>query len=253
MDISEFTKADFSYYQRHPWEIARVKIIHHLIKKEEVKFEHLLDIGSGDAYILNELCLLKIADKYTAIDIAYDPEIIEKINLYNHCTISFLKSIPLLVQPRADLILLLDVLEHCKDETDVLKKIRDVAAPGCRLIITVPAFQSLFSKHDELLFHYRRYTSRQLRRLCESQQLNVEQAGYFFFSLVLIRGIQVFLEKVGLRRPDKTINNWRTPKWITSIYTSMLWLDFRIGRFLLVLGIRLPGLSAYCICRPSSL
>jgi hypothetical protein len=250
MDISELKKTDFTYYQRHPWEVARAKIILHLIKKNEKKFHHLLDVGSGDAYVLNELCRHNIAENYTATDIAYEPAIVEQIIANSACHINFIQEFPVQMQPSADLILLLDVIEHCKNDATILQDIKNVSSDNFKLLITVPAFQSLFSKHDELLLHYRRYTVQQLTDLCKTQGLKIEEAGYFFFTLSLIRWVQLFLEKIGLRKPDKTITNWKAKKWITSIFTSLLWTDYKIGNFFLALGFRLPGLSAYCICRP---
>jgi hypothetical protein len=88
----------------------------------------------------------------------------------------------------------------------------------------------------------------QLTDLCKAQGLKVDEAGYFFFSLMLIRQVQLFLEKIGIRKPDKTINNWKAKKWTTSIFIALLWADYKIGRFFLALGFRVPGLSVYCIC-----
>ena len=252
MDISEFKKTSVHYWQRHPWEVARAKIVRHLTKKNGKKLHHLLDIGSGDAYILNKLCLENIADNYTAVDTAYDPGIIKQIISNSHCSINFLNQLPTQLYPPPDSILLLDVIEHCKDDALMLHEIINASvAQKFILLITAPAFQSLFSKHDELLRHYRRYTVKQLMQLCKSKGLQIEQAGYFFFSLLLIRYVQLFLEKIGLRNADRTINNWKGKKWITWVYTSLLWLDYRIGSFFILLGLRLPGLSAYCICHPS--
>jgi hypothetical protein len=249
MDILELKKTDLSSYQRHPWERVRAKIIYHLIKKNGRRFEHLVDIGSGDAYVLGELCSHRIADRYTAIDIAYDPDIVEMIQAACKCNINFKNQLPGQMQPPPDLILLLDVIEHCSNDTVIISDIKNVSLGPCKVIVTVPAYQSLFSTHDKLLHHYRRYTLKQLKELCRTEGFNVEEGGYFFFSLVLIRWVQLFLEKIGLRKPKNTINNWKAGKWVTSMVTYLLWTDYKIGRFFLGLGFRLPGLSAYCICR----
>ena len=61
-----------------------------------------------------------------------------------------------------DLITLLDVLEHIEDDRGALRGLRRVARPGGMLLITVPAYPRLWSSHDELNLHYRRYTRRAL-------------------------------------------------------------------------------------------
>lgn len=250
MDILEYKKNASGYQKRHPWEIARAKIIYHLLKKQHKHFQHLLDTGSGDAYVLRCLYLNNAAEKYTAVDTAYDNEIIEQINPDNY-NISFLKNFPDKLNPAADVVLLLDVIEHCKDDASVLQQInKPSVAQNFTLLITVPAFKSAFSKHDELLLHYRRYSIKNLKKLCESNGFKTQESGYFFFSLLLIRYLQLFLEKLGLRKPDRSVDNWKGGKWITSLYVSLLWFDFTTGQILNKIGIRLPGLSAYCLCHP---
>jgi SAM-dependent methyltransferase len=63
---------------------------------------------------------------------------------------------------RFDLITCLDVLEHIEDDREALRELRRVARPGGVLLITVPAYPQLWSSHDELNRHYRRYTRPEL-------------------------------------------------------------------------------------------
>lgn len=62
-----------------------------------------------------------------------------------------------------DLILATDVLEHLRDDHAALIELRRVAAPGGRLLATVPAYRWLWSQHDTVHHHFRRYTWRVLR------------------------------------------------------------------------------------------
>ncbi len=61
---------------------------------------------------------------------------------------------------RWDAVCLFDVLEHLDDEAGALAACRRLLAPGGRLFVTVPAYAWLWSRHDELLGHRRRYTAR---------------------------------------------------------------------------------------------
>lgn len=249
MDILEFKKSTTAYPKRHPWELARVKVVHYLLRQKH--FQHLLDIGSGDAFVLNELCKKNMADQYTAVDLAYDTAVVKQITSNTDGEISFLKQLPSQLSNKADGVLLLDVMEHCENESVVLNEITNSSiTQNFTLLITVPAFQSLFSKHDELLLHYRRYNLKQVKKLCESNGLKVYKEGYFFISLLLVRVLQLFLEKLGLRKPTQSIDNWNGNKPTTILFSSILWMDFKVGYLFSRLGINLPGLSAYCICRP---
>ncbi len=62
-----------------------------------------------------------------------------------------------------DLITCLDVIEHTADDRVALRELRRVARPGGVLLATVPAYQALWSHHDEINHHYRRYNRAMLR------------------------------------------------------------------------------------------
>lgn len=60
-------------------------------------------------------------------------------------------------------VVLLDVLEHVEDPVQVLRHVHAAVETNGAVIITVPAHPWLFSRWDEQLGHYRRYTVRQFR------------------------------------------------------------------------------------------
>ena len=64
-----------------------------------------------------------------------------------------------------DIALMADVLEHVEDDAAALNAVASMLAPGGLLIVTVPAYGWLWSRHDERHHHYRRYTLSALRRL----------------------------------------------------------------------------------------
>ena len=63
-----------------------------------------------------------------------------------------------------DLAVSLDVIEHLEDDLGALRELRRVVAPGGALLVTVPAYQWLWSGHDEINHHHRRYTRRSLQQ-----------------------------------------------------------------------------------------
>ena len=70
-------------------------------------------------------------------------------------------------------VVLLDVIEHIEDPIAVLTHVHESLAPGGAAVITVPAYQWLFSDWDQALGHYRRYTRRMLRAQAEEAGLQV--------------------------------------------------------------------------------
>lgn len=78
-----------------------------------------------------------------------------------------------------DVITMFDVLEHLEDPVGALRGIRERLRPEGQLVITVPAFQFLWSKHDELNHHHRRYDLALLRRHLEDAGFAVDFHSYF--------------------------------------------------------------------------
>ena len=62
------------------------------------------------------------------------------------------------------LVTCLDVIEHTDDDRGVLSELLRVTARGGRLVVTVPAYPALWSSHDVVNRHRRRYTRRTLAR-----------------------------------------------------------------------------------------
>lgn len=82
-----------------------------------------------------------------------------------------------------DLVALLDTIEHIPDELAVLHEVRRVLKPGGKVIITVPAFQWLWSYNDEINAHQRRYTEPELRQKLELCGLMPTRSSYNNFFL----------------------------------------------------------------------
>ena len=79
----------------------------------------------------------------------------------------------------ADVVLLLDVIEHLDDDLGALHGAAALLGTGGVLVLTVPAYPWLWSAHDAILGHRRRYVARGLRRLVERAGYRVERLTYF--------------------------------------------------------------------------
>ncbi len=82
-----------------------------------------------------------------------------------------------------DVVTAMDIIEHIDDDKAAAGEIRRVLKPGGRLFVTVPAFQSLWSEHDEALHHYRRYTAAHLKDVFQRVGLTVPKLSYTVTSL----------------------------------------------------------------------
>jgi SAM-dependent methyltransferase len=142
-----------------------------------------------------------------------------------------------------DLVTCLDVLEHTSDDRRTLRELRRVTRPGGTLVVTVPAYQALWSAHDVVNGHYRRYTVSDLRAAAQ-------EAGWYhlrdsYFNALLLG--PAALVRLTRRRPHADSARSEldlTPGWLNGVLEWPLRLEAAVLRG----GARLPfGLSLLAV------
>ena len=129
---------------------------------------------------------------------------------------------------RWDAVCLFDVLEHVDDEAGALAACRRLLVPGGRLFVTVPAYAWLWSRHDELLGHRRRYTARGLRQVAERAGFTVERLTYF--NTILAPPIMaVRIVRAALRRPGHDLD--RPAPWLNRALAACFSAEARLLRW----------------------
>jgi SAM-dependent methyltransferase len=146
-----------------------------------------------------------------------------------------------------DLVLMLDVLEHFDDDVAVLNGVRPLLRPGGALLVSVPAFQALFSEHDEVLQHKRRYSTAMLRRALDAGGFAIRRLTYTNVLALppaaLVRGL---LPRLGIRRGGGTDFREHAP-WVNRLLVGTYQLEAAALRVLPGLP---PGLSIAAIAEP---
>ena len=145
------------------------------------------------------------------------------------------------------LILATDVLEHIDRDDQAAAELRRVVAPDGRLLVTVPAYQWLWSQHDDTHQHKRRYTAPRLREV-------LVRAGWtpivetYFNSLLL--GPIALVRTVARRR---TREDGRSDYELAGgPLNSVLSMPMRAEARAIARGARLPaGVSIGMVCRPA--
>ena len=145
-----------------------------------------------------------------------------------------------------DVVLLLDVLEHFADEQRLLAEVRALVRAGGHVLVSVPAFQFLWSEHDEILKHVRRYRAGALRRALEEARFTVERLTYTnavaFPPAVVVRGL---LQRLGIWARGRT--DFREHG---TLVNGALVGAYRLEAQALARGIRLPvGLSVAAVAK----
>lgn len=205
------------------WHVARRKIIETTIEKYIGKTPSnaiVLDIGCGSGgnfdliskYYKNiygveaSSCVMEIAkQKYPDINISQGdlPDNVPFSDNY------------------FDIIFLLDVLEHIEDDSSALKTIFKKLKPGGYLILTVPAFNFLWSHHDEINHHKRRYSLGELTSKIRKNNFKIKCESYFntlLFPLIAL----VRLVKKGNASLKNKSDIFAMPGVINSLLTNIM-------------------------------
>ena len=149
-----------------------------------------------------------------------------------------------------DLVTCLDVLEHIADDGAALREIRRVTKPGGWLLLTVPAYPSLWSTHDEVNHHHRRYRSGDLRRAASDASWHLHRLTSFN-SLLLPAAAAVRVgQRHRHRNGDEHVSELRVgPAWMNGLLERTL----RMEAALLRRGYTLPaGLSLLAVLQNSA-
>lgn len=246
MDLAERQP---SLETRHPWETARAKAIRSLVARLGLTKPAVLDVGCGDGFLLSELCEHFQIREAVAQDVHLTPELAVELARPG---IEFVQDLDLLAGRRFDLVLLLDVLEHVHEPVALLSKLwRAHLARGGWVLVTVPAFQALFSAHDRALKHERRYARLEIAALARSAGLVVHASGYLFSSLLVPRALGKLRERLAPPHSEPValgVGGWSGPPWLTRALHRLLCADNRVCLEAQRKGLIVPGLSAWLLC-----
>ena len=237
---------------RHPWELARLRFVLNCFRQNlpAGNGRKILDVGCGDCFVLAHLAKAFPNDRFYGIDIELTELMKQQIGASLPSNVILLASrIEEIESDKPfDAIMMLDVLEHIPDDNLFLTELqqKSVLRPGGLLLMTVPAWPCLFSRHDLNLKHYRRYRRRTLKAQLQRYNLKIVRSSYFFTSLMFIC---LFSRILLQNRQQPGIQLWRGGHHFTRMLSRALYTDARVIYWLSRFHLHFPGLSCLMICR----
>jgi SAM-dependent methyltransferase len=145
-----------------------------------------------------------------------------------------------------ELSVCLDVIEHLDDDLAALRELRRVVAPGGSLLVTVPAYQWLWSGHDEVNHHRRRYTQRSLRAVAEKAGWRQVRSTHFNSLLLPVAVLLRVLDRFSRKTTESSLDLWVPPQ----PFNWLLERPMRLEAALIGRGGRIPaGLSLLAVFR----
>ena len=234
--------------QRHPWETARVQAIVEILERAGIGQPRVLDVGCGDAFVIASLHSRLGFMTAAAQDVHLTDQLIAELSRPG---VELVRRLDELGGQRFDLVLLLDVLEHIEKPQDLLNELkRTRLAPGARVLVTVPAFQMLYTSHDTYLKHMRRYSRPAICELLNQSDFEIQESGYLFSSLLVPRALSALRERVWAQQPktETGVGVWNAPRLLSLAVHHALAIDNRLCLWFQGKGLTLPGLSAWALC-----
>lgn len=165
------------------WFVSRRKYLLELLN-DTSRDSKILDIGCSSGIFLKDLERLGFKkENLFGIDISEKAiENCKKNGIQN----SFVMDAQKIELPeKFDVVVASDCLEHLQDDVKAIKNWSELLNKGGIMLVFVPAFQSLWSQHDEVNMHYRRYTNKELKNKLINQNLTIMKSSYWNFTLFI--------------------------------------------------------------------
>ena len=186
--------------QEHWWFVGRRAVVFDILRRFAPKGT-LLDVGVGTG--LNAALFVRAGYNVTGIEPSADAVAFAKEKAPTVPIIQTTFPSASIPSDTYDVVVLLDVLEHLDDDGAGLAEIRRVLKPGGVALITVPAFAFLWSGHDELAHHHRRYRRSDLRNKLIGAGLRPVQVSYYnFFLFPAIAAVRLLKALLGITNKE---------------------------------------------------
>jgi len=192
----------------HWWYRGRREVIKAVIERLPLPGEaRILDAGCGSGRNMVEL-----ASYGTVVGVELSERAVERARAraVGEVIRGSLEELPF-PEGSFDLAVCLDVIEHLDDDLAALRELRRVVRKDGWLVLTVPAYQWLWSHHDVVNQHRRRYNRRQLLAVAAKAGWRSERATYFNSLLLPLAVAARLAARTSRRRGERSADLWLPP------------------------------------------
>ena len=225
--------------QRHWWYRARRQVVAALIRRKArpPAGARVLEIGCGTGH---NLAMLGEFGELEALELDATARAVAEKRLGRPVLSAPLPELRGVAERHYDLIAALDVIEHIDDDKASVASIATRLKPGGKLVMTVPAHEWMWSAHDVVSHHKRRYSKRSLKKLIADSPLRLDSMGYFNSLLLPAAMAERMASKI---RGKRDADLWLPPRPVNAALETLFASERHlIGRVPLP-----PGLSLFAV------
>lgn len=242
MDLIEKTQLDEQIISEHWYYESKYQLVKQHLQSLPLELNsfRIADVGTGLGFFLHKLELDGFASPLRSIgvDIGYSNPanvINSNIVIYPHFPYT----------NKYNTILLMDVLEHVKNDAAFLEDVISHLSRHGYILITVPAFPLLWSGHDRYLGHYRRYTISTLKNLIAGTGTMEILSLHYYFASVLPLALPIRLMRSFVKQPDAS-DMQALPSTINWFLKKICYLELKVSNKNVF-----AGLSVVALCKKS--
>ena len=202
-----------------------LRLIKKLSKKHQIK--EVCEIGCGTGSL--SLNLGKSGLKVDAFDIDKNAVALAK-NFSSNKNVRYISKDALYINSsrKYDMVMAIEVLEHIKEDSKVLLKLKNILKKNGLLFITVPIHEKYRKSFDNRSGHIRRYNPDDLLQKVRNAGFDVQYVRYFNFPLLWVWYFRAYIPYSDRKeREVSALKSKRLPKyaWIVRILNKLFFLD----------------------------
>ncbi len=238
-EITQLSKFEDNYW----WNQGRRRILCDLLYKQINGRKNLkiLDVGCGSGG--TSTAFLQFG-QVTGTDFSSLALKFAKNRGLTNVVKSSVTSIPFSSE-KFDIITVLDVIEHVKEDNLVLNEIWRMLKPNGIVVVTVPAFQFLWSEHDVASMHVRRYNNSSIVKVINESKFKIIKISYFVTFLFPFIAMYRLLIKRKIKEKKAECDFIEFPKLINSFFEKIMRVENKLLK-----KINFPfGLSIVCLAQ----
>ncbi|CAN5447968.1 class I SAM-dependent methyltransferase [soil metagenome] len=205
----------FELEDRYWWFVARRQLALNLLRPKLPPNAQVLDLGCGTGVISRELSAFSdpISLDMSAKALQYC-----QTRGLRECVQADGTKLPL-QSGKFDAVLGLDIFEHIDDDLAAFQESFRVLNPGGQLVLSVPAFKSLWGPHDVALHHFRRYRKSQMEERLKQAGFQIDRSSYSVFFLFPVVVVSRVIEK--FKSGPSRASLPRVPYWLNSLLIKL--------------------------------